>query len=166
MEQDDSYYQREVDGTWHVHYWSHDLKAWTSAPVALPPSSWFVHYDFAGERWIDQQGEAHHIDLPGVPPKPTAGRKDDQGKPQPSLLPPRPLMLIAAVLTFGARKYERDNWQRVEDARHRYADALLRHVFAWLGGEALDPESGHHHLAHAGCCILFLLHFEVAHDEP
>lgn len=93
------------------------------------------------------------------------GVKYDGGKPQPRLIPARPLMLIADVLTYGAKKYAPDNWIRVPQARERYTDALLRHVYAWLGGERVDEESGLHHLAHAGCCILFLLHFEIMGEE-
>ena len=92
------------------------------------------------------------------------GVKADHGKPQPRLLPPKPLMSIVDVLTYGAHKYAPDNWKKVPQARERYADALLRHVFAWLDGESHDPESGLHHLSHAGCCILFLLHFELEEE--
>lgn len=93
------------------------------------------------------------------------GVKADYGKPQYRLIPPRGLAPIVAVLTYGAHKYAPDNWKNVPQARERYADALLRHVFAWLEGEKLDPESGLHHLAHAGCCVLFLLHFEGAEED-
>jgi len=92
------------------------------------------------------------------------GTKLDSGKPQPRLLPIGPLRSIVDVLTFGAAKYSPDNWQHVPCARERYTDALLRHVFAWMDGEAHDEESGLHHLAHAGCCLLFLLWFEQ--DTP
>jgi len=34
---------------------------------------------------------------------------------------------------------------------------MLRHTFASLAGEEVDPESGRDHLAHAGCCVLMLL---------
>jgi hypothetical protein len=93
---------------------------------------------------------------------PPSGRKDDQGKPQYRLLPTRGLAAIVDVLTFGAVKYAPDNWQRVDNASARYEDAMLRHLFAWKAGETNDPESGLPHLAHAGCCLLFLMHFELA----
>jgi hypothetical protein len=81
------------------------------------------------------------------------------------LLPTRGIACIVDVLTFGAQKYAPDNWQLVPDASERYADALLRHIFAWLDGETLDPESGRHHLGHAGCCLLFLMHFELENQN-
>lgn len=92
-----------------------------------------------------------------TPPPATPGRKNDATKPRWSLLPLGSVHQIVRVLDFGARKYAPDNWQRVPHARQRYYDALQRHVEAWWRGERTDPESGLHHLAHAGCCVLFLL---------
>lgn len=71
---------------------------------------------------------------------------------------------IGAVLDFGAIKYSRGNWSNVPDARERYADALLRHLRAWYLGERNDDGpggSGRHHLAAAGCCLLFLLALDL-----
>lgn len=92
-------------------------------------------------------------------PCPDCGRnqqfvKADLGKPRMELLPPVALERISEVLTFGAKKYAPGNWRKVDD-RMRYAGAALRHIFARLKGEIVDPESGLPHLAHAGCCILF-----------
>lgn len=80
------------------------------------------------------------------------------------LVPPRALLAVGRVLTFGARKYDADNWRKVPNARARYVDAALRHVLAFMMGERLDPESGEHHLAHAACCMLFVLDFEEEGD--
>lgn len=88
------------------------------------------------------------------------GRKDDSAKPRWSLLPAGALAAVVGVLEFGARKYAPDNWRLVPDARRRYFDAAQRHLWAWWQGERLDPESGCHHLAHAACCVLFLLALE------
>ena len=89
------------------------------------------------------------------------GAKHDGGKPRWSLLPLAAVKEVIGVLEFGAKKYDVDNWQKVPDARTRYYDAAMRHLTAWREGEQNDPESGLHHLAHAGCCVLFLLWFEV-----
>jgi len=89
------------------------------------------------------------------PVLPAAPRKDDQGKDRMSLLPWKALRLAAKVLTFGAQKYGSNNWQGV--STERYEDALLRHYEAWRGGERNDQESGLPHLAHAACCVLFIL---------
>ena len=86
--------------------------------------------------------------------------KTDDGKTLMGCLPPNALMATARVLTFGARKYGRDNWHRV-DAWSRYYDALQRHLFAWWSGEDKDPDTGETHLAHAACCLLFLAELEA-----
>lgn len=90
------------------------------------------------------------------------GRKFDNGKPMMSLLPPYAMEEIARVLTMGAKKYEIDNWKYVENGRQRYLDAMLRHINAYIKGEINDPEFGTHHLAHAGCCLAFLLDADVS----
>jgi hypothetical protein len=86
------------------------------------------------------------------------GLKFDGGKIRPSLLPIDSLTKICEVLEFGAKKYKANSWQTLEDGEKRYMDALLRHLFAYMEGEELDPETGLPHLSHAGCNILFLLH--------
>jgi hypothetical protein len=84
----------------------------------------------------------------------SAGLKYDQDKPRTDLLPTEPLIDIAKVLAFGAKKYTENSWQKVETKR--YYGAALRHLFAWKQGEVNDPESGLPHLAHAACCLLFM----------
>jgi hypothetical protein len=49
---------------------------------------------------------------------------------------------------FGARKYSRDNWKNGFKVTRSCA-AALRHIFQFLSGETLDPESGLSHLGHA-----------------
>lgn len=84
------------------------------------------------------------------------GRKFDGGKLQYGLLPPSALKDVVKVLTFGAEKYEPDNWKRVPDANRRYFDAAMRHLWAYKEGEVYDSETNVSHLAHAVCCILFM----------
>lgn len=91
----------------------------------------------------------------------TTGLKLDGGKPRLSLLPWRAIAKVVDVLEYGARKYAVDNWQKVPEPRRRYFDAAQRHLVSWWDGEANDEESGLPHLAHAACCVLFLLAFEV-----
>ena len=95
----------------------------------------------------------------------TKGRKFDGGKLEYGLLPPYALEETVKVLTFGAQKYERDNWQKVPDSKRRYFDALQRHVWAWKSGEQFDPESGIHHLAHAMCCLMFLYEHDIMYSN-
>jgi hypothetical protein len=93
------------------------------------------------------------------------GRKFDGGKLEYGLLPPLALEEVVKVLTFGAQKYDRDNWQVVPESKRRYFDALQRHVWAWKQGEKMDPESGIHHLAHAMCCLMFLYEHDVKYSK-
>ena len=92
--------------------------------------------------------------------EPIKGSKFDTGKPRFSLLPKGVLTSILKVLEYGAKKYSVDNWQQVENPRERYYDAAMRHLYAWFNGESKDLETGESHLAHAICCLLFLLWFE------
>lgn len=92
------------------------------------------------------------------------GIKHDQEKPDMSLLSSVALVKIAQVMTFGKKKYTANNW-RGGIAFSRLVAAALRHIFAWLGGESIDPESGVSHLAHASCCLMMLLEFETTRPE-
>lgn len=92
--------------------------------------------------------------------KKQGGIKHDEGKPRMELLPTAPLVEIAKVLSFGAEKYSPHNWRGGFDYS-RLVGATLRHLTAWNDGEDKDEESGISHLAHAGCCILFLLEQEA-----
>jgi hypothetical protein len=84
------------------------------------------------------------------------GSKFDAGKSRLDLLPPEPLTEIGDVLGYGADKYGERNWERGM-SWGRCFGALLRHLFAWWRGEEFDPETGFSHLAHAGCCLMFLM---------
>ena len=84
------------------------------------------------------------------------GIKHDQGKTPLSLIPAESLRQVADVLAFGAEKYGAHNWRAGMD-HTRYASAALRHIFAYIEGEDLDPESGKEHIAHAICGLMMLL---------
>ena len=94
----------------------------------------------------------------------TGGRKFDGGKLQYGLLPPLALKATVEILTFGAEKYEPDNWKHVPDSKRRYFDAMQRHLWAWKEGEQNDPESGKNHLAHALCCLMFLYEHDIMYS--
>jgi hypothetical protein len=86
------------------------------------------------------------------------GVKHDQEKPQLGLLPIEAIEAVGRVMTFGAKKYDADNWRKGFLYR-RVLGAALRHIFAFIRGEDCDTESGESHLAHAACCVLFTLTF-------
>jgi hypothetical protein len=93
-----------------------------------------------------------------------SGKKFDKGKRESSLNPKGPKILVDQLLTDSAYgKYEPMNWQKVDNGRKRYTDALDRHMTADAGDEGLieeevwDPDSGHMHLTAVGCNAMFLL---------
>ena len=88
------------------------------------------------------------------------GRKDDSAKPRYSLLPVGTVNQVVRVLEYGSKKYADNNWQKVPSAHTRYYDAALRHIDSWWQGEKVDSETGLPHLAHAICCLLFLMWFD------
>jgi hypothetical protein len=87
------------------------------------------------------------------------GIKYDSEKPDYSLIPPNALEDVVKVLTYGAQKYDRNNWQHLEDLVNRYFAASQRHMWALQRGETFDPETGIHHAAHAACCLMFIIEF-------
>ena len=95
----------------------------------------------------------------------TGGRKFDGGKLRYGLVPPLALKATVEILTFGAEKYEPDNWKHVPDSKRRYFDACMRHMWAWKEGEKNDPETGKNHLAHALCCLMFLYEHDVEYSK-
>ena len=89
------------------------------------------------------------------------GIKYDGEKPKMHLLPPKAIVEISKVLTFGAAKYDAENWRKLDDLQNRYTAGALRHIFAHMDGEQLDRETNLSHLAHAMCCLLFKLEIEL-----
>ena len=90
--------------------------------------------------------------------------KFDSGKLPLHLLSTEAMNQTAAVLAFGAEKYAEHNWRK-GFVWSRPLSAAMRHITAFNAGEDKDPESGLSHLAHAACCIMFLLEFEKTHQE-
>lgn len=94
--------------------------------------------------------------------------KADGNKLRPSLLfegMPRALLLVIAVLEYGAQKYEAHSWKRVSAARYR--DAGLRHMLTEMAGLGeKDAESGLIHLAHESCNALLQLQQKVDQLSP
>ena len=93
----------------------------------------------------------------GVVDVTTRGKKYDNDKIRYDLLDPSFEELVAKVLTFGAKKYGDHNWKNVANKTNRYYAAMRRHIASWRQGEILDSESGLPHLAHAACCLYFLI---------
>jgi len=93
----------------------------------------------------------------------TEGVKFDAGKARMDLLDPYAVEQLSHVLAFGAQKYAAHNW-RMGISKGRLIAAALRHLFAYLGGQDKDDETGLSHVAHAMCCCMFILGLEHRSD--
>jgi hypothetical protein len=86
------------------------------------------------------------------------GLKYDANKLRMDLIPPSAIKSLAAVLTFGANKYQANSWQGVE--ANRYVAALLRHLVAYMEDPmSTDKDSGLLHIEHVLCNAAFLNEF-------
>jgi hypothetical protein len=103
------------------------------------------------------------VEAPRTPPAELGGTKHDNGKSRLDLLSSVWIFGVGEVLRYGAAKYAEQNWRK-GIAYSRLAGAALRHVFAWLGGENDDPETGLSHLLHASCSLMFL--YETSQTRP
>ena len=86
--------------------------------------------------------------------------RDDNGKPPIHLIPPDVILRLARVYQYGARKYAPRNWEKGMDWSRVYR-AAIAHLFDWWMRTGPDPETGKSHLWHAGCCIMFLVCYEL-----
>ena len=96
--------------------------------------------------------------------------RSNTGKVSVSLVPFHLLAGCARVLMWGSKKYAPWNWAK-GGQWSTPMDCLLRHLFKWwFCGEEVDKESGEHHLDHAMCNLLFLIHYNKTHldgdDRP
>ena len=81
-------------------------------------------------------------------------RKDDKTRWE--LMPLDCLEDIARVYTEGAKKYNDNTWQNLENGYERYKGALLRHLYA-AESEIFDEETGCRHLAQVAWNAIALL---------
>lgn len=104
---------------------------------------------------FEGEPEGFNKDIENPPGKAT---RYDEGKTDWSLMPFDAVEEINKVLEFGAKKYAPNNWKKGFPVS-RVLNSCLRHLFSFLRGERVDPESGLSHIAHAACNLLFILYF-------
>jgi hypothetical protein len=109
---------------------------------------------------FNQGWKKHFNNLSEVKVPEKIGRKDDLGKLRWDLLPIEQIEQVVAVLTHGAIKYGDYNWEMVSNPGPRYYAAAMRHIVDWRKNKIKDSDSGIAHLAHAICCLLFLMWFD------
>jgi len=83
--------------------------------------------------------------------------RHNEGKPRLFFLHTAPHAVegAARVMAFGAEKYDLHNWKKGLKYTAQ-ADSLLRHLEAFLNGEAIDKDSGLPHVDHVLVNALFL----------
>lgn len=88
-------------------------------------------------------------------PVSTGNPKDLLGmkKPNVSLVPPASSLYQAQAMMDGAAKYGPYNWRGNPVKAMVYISAALRHIFAYLDGENIDPVSGVPHIGHGLACL-------------
>jgi hypothetical protein len=78
------------------------------------------------------------------------------------LIPTTAYEALGDVLTYGAKLYGDNTWNRVD--RERYVGALLRHLCLYLDDPlGVDKESGLPHIDHVFTNAMFLTH--KVHEE-
>lgn len=92
-------------------------------------------------------------------------KRFNQGKIDYTLLPVDAMRAEAKVWMMGEEKYGRSNWHKLygENTVEEVMKSLLRHAFAILEGEHLDPESKEHHAAHIRCNAAMIIRFYNQH---
>jgi hypothetical protein len=92
----------------------------------------------------------------------------NEGKLQWSLVDFKSFEDMVRVLMFGAQKYDSHNWKKGLKTTE-ICESLLRHLYAYMDGEEIDPESGLPHIGHIQCNAMFLAHMmnhkKETHDD-
>jgi len=88
----------------------------------------------------------------------TGGLRYNETKPKWSLVDFESLIPMVRVLEYGAKKYNAFNWKKGLPYTETI-ESMLRHIYAFLNGEDLDPESGLSHIGHIMCNAMFLSYY-------
>jgi len=95
------------------------------------------------------------------------GVRYNQGKLLFNLIEPEFEKQLAEVMTFGAKKYDINNWKKIP--KHKGIDdcknSLMRHFNAYRRGEFIDEDSGKPHLACLAVNSMFLYWYETEGEE-
>lgn len=99
----------------------------------------------------------------------SVGRKYDGSKPLAGTVInvfPRSILAIGAVILKGKEKYpDPNNWKKVEGAKTRYQESLMRHLIKHNMGILRDEESGLPHLVHVAWNALAILELELMGEK-
>lgn len=85
----------------------------------------------------------------------TGGLRYNEDKLKWSLVDFDSLENMVHVLMYGEKKYDSHNWKKGLPYTST-VESMLRHLYAFLKGEDIDPESGLPHTGHIMCNAMFL----------
>jgi len=71
---------------------------------------------------------------------------------------------MVRVLMYGEQKYDAHNWKKGLPYVS-VTESMLRHIYAFLRGEDVDPESGLPHTGHIMCNAMFLDYYWQHHKD-
>jgi hypothetical protein len=94
----------------------------------------------------------------------TTGAEKGSKLERPDLIPVRSLRLLAEHYGKGSLKYADRNWEAGYDWSLSFA-AMMRHAWAFWGGEDLDPETGTPHVIAAAWHCFALAEYMETHPE-
>jgi hypothetical protein len=108
--------------------------------------------------------QPHRTFLAGTIPEEGVNPKDLIGVTKSPLrfVPPAGIAQAAKVMALGAKKYGPYNWRDYPIQNMVYVEAMLRHLYAYMDGQTIDPESGCNHLAHVAAGALIALDAEAS----
>jgi hypothetical protein len=88
------------------------------------------------------------------------GLRYDKGKNRLELIDASFIEELGKVMTFGAEKYDDDNWRKGMEWR-KVIGCMKRHASKFEQGVSIDEESGCHHLALVAANAMFLWYYET-----
>lgn len=90
----------------------------------------------------------------------------NEGKPDWTLLDFDSLLPMVEGMTYGATKYDRENWKLPCDDPRQHLKSAMRHLIAIIQGEEIDPESSVRHSGLVGCnMMMYNYHTKLRKDE-
>ena len=95
------------------------------------------------------------------------GTKYDEGKPRLAEMIvdfKEPLLELCKCWTFGANKYSKSNWKKVDNGKDRYTNAMLRHLVQ-EDNNPVDDESELLHASHIAFNALARLYFILQQNK-
>ena len=135
-----------------------DSEFWKSVQASLP-------------QYFPPLGGPQHFPVPSVPASDeevsmvsSTGAEKGSKLARYDLIPAGPLKQLAEHFGQGAKKYRDRNWEAGYDWSLSFA-AMMRHAWAFWGGEDIDEETGTPHIIAAAWHAFALAEYMKTHKE-